>query len=94
MMMETEENEKEHALFYYMLFKKAWHQVRIDLQQFWPEKSLSLTQDLNLACPDRMPLLYRLCHHHLQGGRLAVKDVANKISRRGDTGDRRLTTKV
>ena len=35
-------------------------------QQFWTEKSLSLSRSSDLACPDRIPSLYHLCFYHWQ----------------------------
>ena len=47
-----------------MLLATAQHPVTVDWQSFWTEKSLSRHQDSNPACPDRIPSLYLLCHHH------------------------------
>ena len=38
--------------------------MRIDWQQFFTKKRISLSPDPSLAWPDRMPSLYHLCHHH------------------------------
>ena len=46
------------------VIRKSRHPVRIDWQQFWPEKSQSPSRDSNPDCPGRMPALYHLCHHH------------------------------
>ena len=54
---------EEYAPFYNSLLEKAKRPARIDWQKFWPQKSQSLSRDLNLAYLDRMPSLSRLRHH-------------------------------
>ena len=39
--------KEEYALFYYTIVEKAWHQVRIDYQQFWTEKSQTARQSFS-----------------------------------------------
>ena len=57
--------------------------MRIDWQQFWTEKSQSPTQDLNPACPDRMPSLNHFCHQHFQSKPVIHKNISTEAMRPG-----------
>ena len=58
-------NRKEEGrICTFLLHVNRKSPVIIDWQQFWTEKSQSPTRDSNLACPDRMPSLYQVSHHH------------------------------
>ena len=54
---------------YFKNYSQKWYPtikitVRIGWQQFWSEKSLSLSRDSKPACQDRIMLLYHLRHHY------------------------------
>ena len=55
------EAEKKKEEFYYTLLEKARHSVKIDPEL---KKALTPSLDSKPACPDRMQLLYHMCHHH------------------------------
>ena len=43
-------------------------------------KKQSPTQDLNPACPDRMPSLYHLCHHYFLNNYLVILIITHYLS--------------